>query len=92
MAFRIDPRPDATEEDIAIIGSLREAIDNRAKLNQLIDLRAYRPGRDQWNQGAFLLDRCRSPLLERLLATLVASDVSLILALSVPLRINLNSR
>lgn len=93
MAFRIDPRPDATEEDLAVIGCLRECIDNRAKLNQLIELRAaYKPGRDDENRGAYLLSRFRSPLLERLIVEMSTSDVTFIAALSVPLRFNMNAR
>ena len=51
MTKKIVPRPDASEEHLAIIGSLREAIDVPAKLHLLIDLRSsYKPHRE-WSRA-----------------------------------------
>jgi hypothetical protein len=86
MAHYIKARSNATEEHLSVIGRLREAIDGRAKLKLLIELRvSFKSHRDWQSEQQYLIDRYKSPLLSKLLASLGASEVSLREALSVPL-------
>ena len=78
MTKKIIPRPDASEEHLAIIGSLREAIDVPAKLHLLINLRSsYKPNREWSREEQYFMDHHRSPLLPKLIASLGAAGVSL---------------
>lgn len=93
MNKMIIPKADATEEHLATIGRLREAIDNAAKLKLLVDLRAsFKPHRAWQSEQQFLIARHRQPLLTKLLASLEASGVTLREALSVPLWFVMNAR
>ena len=93
MTKKIVPRPDASEEHLAIIGSLREAIDVPAKLHLLIDLRSsYKPHREWSREEQYLIDYHRSPLLPKLIASLRDAGVSLRDALSVPLLFKMNAK
>lgn len=94
MRHQIQATPNATEEHLAILGGLREAIDNNtARLKLLIDLRAsFKPHRDWQSEQQYLIERKRSPLLSKLLASLEASGVPLRDALSVPARFVMNAR
>ena len=93
MNKMIIPKADATEEHLATIGRLREAIDNPAKLSLLIDLRAsFKHHRDWQTEERYLIDRHKSPLLPSLLVSLEAAGVSLREALSAPLLFAMNAR
>ncbi|NWL78924.1 hypothetical protein DM872_18925 [Pseudomonas taiwanensis] len=93
MRHPIQARSDATEEHLATLGQLREAIDNRAKLSLLIGLRSsFKPHREWQSERQYLIDRHKSPLLPKLLASLEASGVPLRDALTVPLRFAMDVR
>lgn len=94
MHHQIKATPNATEEQLAILGGLREAIDNNAaRFKLLIDLRAsFRPHREWKSEQQYLIERKRSPLLSKLLESLEASGISLRDALSVPARFLMNTR
>ncbi len=93
MRHRIQARPNATEEHLATISRLREAIDNPAKLSLLIDLRAsFKHHREWQSEERYLIERHKSPLLPSLLVSLEAAGVSLREALSAPLLFAMNVR
>lgn len=93
MNPKIISRPRATEEHLATIGHLREAIGNHGALLLLIDLRAaYRPYRDWQNEERHLLERFNSPRMTSLIEALRAVGVSLRGAVSVPLLFKMNAK
>ena len=93
MNKMIIPKADATEEHLATIGRLREAIIERAMVKLLVDIRtSFKAHRDWQIERDYLIQRHQSPLLTKLLAALEASGVTLREALSVPLWFAMNAR